>query len=328
MFVYNNRSNLFERREFFHPMLDVKEPNLYKALFGTDEPPKVAFNYRTVPVDMPDEIWLNDSTFCEKHADEFSVSEIEYIYSCLHKAGGPKGKIKQTEFYINSENRRNALSRCLEKKYDFPEITARVGLSKKDFALAKNLGVKEVGISVGCSDYVIFNEMGMTRRQAADHYICAVRECINAGLRPRCHFEDITRADLYGFVVPFATELMDVMNETGTPVKIRLCDSFGYGVTFPGTVLPRSVSGLVYGLHHFSNVPHELLEWHGQNNLCRAVTNASSAWLYGCCGVSCSVFANFGKDSIAPTANMIDEYFQLRGTFDGLESKVLENCFN
>ena len=72
--------------------------------------------------------------------------------------------------------------------------------------------------------------MGLTRQQAMDKYLGIVKDAIDAGLRPRCHFEDITRADFYGFVVPFATALMRLSEDSGIPVKIRACDTMGYGI--------------------------------------------------------------------------------------------------
>ncbi len=83
---------------------------------------------------------------------------------------------------------------------------------------------------------------------------------------PRCHFEDITRADFYGFVVPFANKLMDLSNKAKIPIKIRACDTLGLGVSYPGAALPRCVQGIIYGLRHYSGVPSEWIEWHGHND--------------------------------------------------------------
>ena len=74
-----------------------------------------------------------------------------------------------------------------------------------------------------------------------------IKSAIEVGIRPRCHFEDITRADFYGFVVPFAIELRKLMEESAVPVKIRACDNPGYGICFSGSALPRSVPGIIYG---------------------------------------------------------------------------------
>ena len=101
--------------------------------------------------------------------------------------------------------------------------------------------------------------------------------------------EHITRADFYGFVVPFVNALNDLSREAGIPIKIRMCDTMGYGVSYPGVALPRSVPGIVYGLHHYANVSSEMLEWHGHNDFYQGVTNAVNAWLYGACAVNCSL---------------------------------------
>ena len=59
-------------------------------------------------------------------------------------------------------------------------------------------------------------------------------KCLETGVSPRCHLEDITRSDIYGFVIPFCLELMNLMKEYQIPVKIRVCDTMGYGVNYPG----------------------------------------------------------------------------------------------
>ena len=46
--------------------------------------------------------------------------------------------------------------------------------------------------------YHIFYKMKMTRREVMEHYLSIVRDCLEIGVRPRCHLEDITRADFYG----------------------------------------------------------------------------------------------------------------------------------
>ena len=112
---------------------------------------------------------------------------------------------------------------------------------------------------------------------------------LDAGVMPRCHLEDITRADFYGFVVPFVNELVKLSEEAKIPVKIRACDTMGYGVPYSEVALPRSVPGIIYGLQHYSDLPSEMLEWHGHNDFYKAVTNASTAWLHGACAVNCSL---------------------------------------
>jgi isopropylmalate/homocitrate/citramalate synthase len=274
---------------------------------------------------MPEEIWITDTTFRDgqQSREPYTAGQIKHIYQCLNRLSGPNGKIRQSEFFIYTKKDQQAVYDCLSFGYEFPEITSWIRASKKDFELVKAMGVKETGILVSCSDHHIFLKMQMNRRQAIDHYLSIVRECIETGIRPRCHFEDITRADFYGFVVPFATELMSLMDETKCPIKIRICDTMGCGVTFPGTVMPRSVQGIVYGLSHLANVPAHLLEWHGHNDFYKAVINASYAWLYGASAVNASMFGIGERTGNTPLEAMVMEYAQLRGTLDGMEPSVI-----
>ena len=139
-------------------------------------------------------------------------------------------------------------------------------------------------------------------------------------LSPRCHLEDITRSDIYGFVIPFCLELMNLMEEYKIPVKIRVCDTMGYGVNYPGAVIPRSVPGIIYGLRVHAGVPSELIEFHGHNDFYKAVSNSTTAWLYGASGVNCSLFGIGERTGNTPLEAMVFEYAQLRGTLDGMDT--------
>ncbi len=211
----------------------------------------------------------------------------------------------------------------MERGYKFPEVTSWIRASKKDFELVKEIGMKETGILVSCSDYHIFYKMHMTRGQAMEHYLSVVRECLETGIAPRCHLEDITRSDIYGFVIPFCFELQKLGIEYGIPVKIRACDTMGYGVNYPGAVIPRSVPGIIYGLMTHAGVPSELLEWHGHNDFYKAVSNSTTAWLYGACGVNTSLFGIGERTGNTPLEAMVFEYAQLRGTLDGMDTTVI-----
>ena len=176
---------------------------------------------------------------------------------------------------------------------------------------------------VSCSDYHIFKKMNMTRRQAVDYYLETIREAFEEGVVPRCHLEDITRADFYGFVVPFVNEIMKLSREAGVPVKIRACDTMGYGVPYNGAALPRSVSGIIYGLQQYSGVPSEMLEWHGHNDFYKSVANASTAWLYGACAVNCSLLGIGERTGNVPLEAMVFEYASLKGSMDGMDPTAI-----
>ena len=325
MFEFNKKTNLLESTTQSYPLIDVKEPNLYREYFTYDEVPKVVFNHRLVPMEVPEKFLITDTTFRDgqQSRQPYTVEQMTHIFDLLHRLSGPNGIVRMSEFFLYTKKDQEAVYKCLERGYEFPEITSWIRASKKDFELVKEIGLKETGILVSCSDYHIFHKMHMTRRQAIDHYIGVVRECIETGVKPRCHFEDITRADFYGFVVPFAEALMDLSKDTGVPIKIRACDTLGYGVTYPGAVLPRSVPGIIYGLKTHARVPSELIEWHGHNDFYRAVNNATYAWLFGATSVNCALLGIGERTGNTPLEAMVFEYAQLRGTLDGMDTTVI-----
>jgi citrate (Re)-synthase len=171
--VMNDKSNLLQLEEHFYQLVDVDEPNTFRNLFPYEEIPKIAFNDRIVPHNMPDEIWITDTTFRDGQQSRapYTTEQIVTIYDYLHKLGGPKGKIRQSEFFLYSKKDRDAVYKCMERGYQFPEVTSWIRASKQDFQLVKDLGLRETGILVSCSDYHIFYKMKMTRREVMNLYL-------------------------------------------------------------------------------------------------------------------------------------------------------------
>ena len=327
MIEFSNKRNVLMECEYHYSLQDVPEPVLYRDMFPYDEIPKCTFNHRLTPLNPPDEIWITDTTFRDGQQSRapYTPKQIRDLYKMLHRLGGYRGIIRQSEFFLYSETDKRALRMCQDLGYKYPEITGWIRARKEDFQLAKDMGLKECGILVSCSDYHIFKKLKMTRAQAMESYLAVVKDAIAAGIRPRCHFEDITRADFYGFVVPFATQLSLLMEESGVPIKIRACDTMGYGVPYPGASLPRSVPGIIYGLSVYGGFPSSLIEWHGHNDFYKAVTNSTFAWLYGASGVNCSLLGIGERTGNTPLEAMVIEYAQLRGTLDGMDPTVIRD---
>lgn len=328
--VFSEQTNLLEQAAYKYELQEREEPNLYRNLFEYDSIPKISFNHRNVPINMPKEIWITDTTFRDgqQSTSPFTTTQIVDLYKLLNKLGGPRGIIRQSEFFVYSPKDRRAVEECLALGLDFPEVTTWIRASDKDFELVREIGIKETGILVSCSDYHIYKKMGLTRKSALEKYLGIVKNALDHGIKPRCHFEDITRADFYGFVLPFAEELVSLGEEAGVPIKIRACDTMGYGVSFPGTALPRSVQGIIYGLQHYAGVSSEMLEWHGHNDFYKSVNNASTAWLYGCSGVNCSLLGIGERTGNCPLEAMVIEYCSLRGTSDGMNLPVITEIAN
>jgi len=325
MLEMSKKTNLLEEKQYKYSLQDIPDPNLFRDVYNYEEVPKVAFNHRRVPINMPEEIWITDSTFRDgqQSINPYSVEQIVKLFKLMSRLGGPYGIIRQTEFFVYSERDREAIRRCQELGLRFPEITSWIRASREDFRLVRDLGIRETGILVSCSDYHIFKKLKMTRSQAMKMYLETVSDAFEAGVMPRCHLEDITRADFYGFVVPFVNELTKMSRDAGIPVRIRACDTMGYGVPYTEVALPRSVAGIIYGLQHYADVESELLEWHGHNDFYKAVANASTAWLYGACAVNCTLLGIGERTGNIPLEAMVFEYASLRGSLDGMDPTVI-----
>jgi len=316
-------------RQRFH-LEDVDEPNLFREIFPYDEVCRVTFDHRVELIDPPEEIFITDTTFRDGQQARlpYTVQQIVDLYDLLYRLGGAAGVIRQTEFFLYTEKDREAIERCRERGYQYPEITGWIRANKEDFKLVKEIGLKETGILTSVSDYHIFLKLGKNRRAAMIDYLRVVEAALEEGIRPRCHFEDITRADIYGFVVPFAQELIRLSEESGIPVKIRLCDTLGLGVPYPGAALPRSVPKLVRALVDDAGFPSEQLEWHGHNDFYKAVANSVTAWLYGCAAVNGTLLGFGERTGNTPLEALIIEFISLTGDHRGIDTTAITDIKN
>ena len=330
MIEISDKSNLLEQKSYKFSLQDVDEPNFFRDIYNYDQIPKIPFNHRRSPMNMPKEIWITDTTMRDgqQSVEPYTVKQITDLDRQLSKLAGPKGIIRQTEFFIYSKKDREALDKCRDLGLKFPEITAWIRATKEDFRLVKEMKIKETGILVSCSDYHIFKKLHSTRGKVMEHYLSVVKSAFDNGIIPRCHFEDITRADFYGFVVPFINELHKLSEECKIPVKIRACDTLGYGIPFSEVALPRSVPGIIYGIQEYSDIPSEYIEWHGHNDFYKAVTNATCAWLHGACAVNCSLLGIGERTGNIPLEAMVVEYASLKGTLDGMDPTAITEIYD
>ncbi|MCD4825830.1 MAG: 2-isopropylmalate synthase [Phycisphaerae bacterium] len=293
---------------------NIDEPELYRDMFPYVELPKVTFEKTGVPLNPAKEFFVTDTTFRDgqQARPPYTVEQVVDIYKLLAKLDNSSGMIRMSEFFLYSKKDRQAVEKCLEVGAEFPQVTSWIRAVKSDFKLVKDMQLPETGILTSCSDYHIFLKLHKDRRQALGQYLDVVRAALEEGIIPRCHFEDITRADFYGFVIPFAIELMKLRQESGLDVKIRICDTMGYGVPWPEATLPRSIPKLVHGLIHDAGVPSHLLEFHGHNDFHKVVINPATAWLYGCAGANSSLLGIGERTGNSPLEAMVIEAGQLR----------------
>ncbi|MGA8832119.1 MAG: histone-lysine N-methyltransferase [Desulfomonilaceae bacterium] len=319
--LYHEFNKFYKERS----LREVDKPNLLRNIFPYSEVPKVDFDFAMIPINPARNFLMTDTTFRDgqQARPPFTVEQISRLFDLLHRLSGPRGIIRQSEFFLYTKKDREAVEVCRSKGYQYPQITGWIRAQKKDLAQVRAVGLTETGILTSVSDYHIFLKMGLDRRKAMDKYLDMVRATIEKGIAPRCHFEDVTRADIYGFCVPLAQKIMEIREESGIEIKIRLCDTMGYGVTFPGSALPRSVPKLVRAMIDDANVPEDLLEWHGHNDFHKGLTNAVSAWLYGCSTVNGTLLGIGERTGNTPLEALVIDYMSLRGHADGMDPRVI-----
>ena len=323
-----------------HELVETDEPNLLDDQFNYDLPPRILFDspmYEEIGGELvtfdPQEalardLVITDTTFRDgqQARPPYTVEQQVKIYDMLARLSGPNGVIRQTEFFLYTANDRKALEECRALGHRYPEITSWIRADKGDFRLVKEVGVKETGMLTSCSDYHIFMKLKKTRKQVFDDYLDIVEAAWEAGIRPRCHLEDVTRADLDGFVLPFICELMRRSEQVQPELhaKVRLCDTMGFGISTPGASLPRSIPKLIYRMTHDAGVPPEYLEWHGHNDFHKVHINGVTAWLYGCNSLNATLFGFGERTGNPPLEGAIIEYISLRGDLCGIDTLVIQ----
>ncbi len=329
------KGTAMKKRELIEP----DGANLLQDMFPHDEVPRIRFDAkiyeeidgRLVTFD-PDELlrrdlFITDTTFRDgqQSLPPYTPDQIARIFGFLNRISGPNGLVRQSEFFLYSPKDREAVRKCQDLGYRFPEITAWIRAEPGDFRLVREMGLKETGVLTSCSDYHIFHKLKLDRRKALEKYLAVIREGLDAGVRMRCHLEDVTRSDVDGFVIPFIQRVMEEAEKAPPELrtKVRMCDTMGFGVTYPGAALPRSIPKLVYKMIHEAGVPSERLEWHGHNDFHKVHINAATAWLYGCDLCNTTLFGFGERTGNPPLEGAVFEYLALKGPQPGVDTVAI-----
>ncbi len=332
----SDKSKKSEKKKY--PLVEVREANLLEDTFDYSLPPRIDFDGPIVeyidgeavqfdPQSLKTrDIRITDTTFRDgqQARPPYTIDQMVKIYDLMSKLGGPNGVVRQTEFFLYTKNDRETLDRCRALGHRFPECTGWIRAVKGDFRLVKEAGLKETGMLTSSSDYHIFQKLKMDRKLAMDKYCEVVDAALEASVRPRCHLEDVTRADIDGFVLPFVERVMEMGEQVADELKpkFRLCDTMGFGISFPGASLPRSIPKLIHKFIELG-VSSDCLEWHGHNDFHKVHVNGASAWLYGCDACNTTLFGFGERTGNPPLESAIFEYIALKGDLCGIDTRTI-----
>jgi len=321
------------------PLQDVQQPNLLKDIFPHTIPPRIRFedvieetiDGRVAKFDprrvIDRDIHVTDTTFRDgqQARPPYTKEQMTRIYAMFSRLGGERGVIRETEFFLYTKNDRATIDACRELGLRYPKITGWIRAEMGDLRLVKEMGLRETGMLTSCSDYHIFHKQKQTRKEAMAAYLRVVEAALESGVRPRCHLEDVTRADLKGFVIPFVQRLERLTEKQPEHmrVKIRLCDTMGFGVSFPNVAEPRSIPKLIWRMKEECGIPGERLEWHGHNDFHKVHVNGATAWIYGADALNTTLFGLGERTGNPPLEGAVMEYIALKGDLCGIDLSVI-----
>ncbi len=289
-------------------MPEPGEPEYFPATFPHHAFPR--YDWVARPASLPAAVWTTETTHRDGQQGglPLTVEQSLAIYDNQCRFTGRSGAIRQAEFFAYRASDRAALEGALERYQGGAPVepTTWIRATAKDVALIRSLGVRETGMLASASDYHTFHKFTPGgRNQAAETYLDAVRLTLEAGIRPRLHLEDATRAPT-DFLQPFVAAVLALAAPYGEALrpKFRVCDTLGLGLPYDDVALPRSVPRLIALLRSLG-VAVEDLEFHPHNDTWLVVANCLAAIRAGCCVINGTLLGKGERTGNAPLEGVL-----------------------
>jgi 2-phosphinomethylmalic acid synthase len=260
-------------------------PEYFLTSFPRDAFP--AYEWTERPTTLPNAAWTTETTHRDGQQGGLPLSTEQSlkIYDILCRFTADSGAIRQAEFFVYRASDRAALEGALERYSGGAPIepTTWIRATARDVVLIQSLGVCETGMLASASDYHTFHKFKPGgRNQAAQTYLEAVKMTLDAGIRPRLHLEDATRAPI-DFLRPFIEQVQEISSAYGPELrpKFRVCDTLGLGLPFDDVALPRSIPRIFQEMRKLGLQSTDL-EFHPHNDTWLVVANCLAAVRAGC----------------------------------------------
>jgi isopropylmalate/homocitrate/citramalate synthase len=268
-----------------HPIPEPSEPEYFLTSFPRNAFPAYVWTERLAT--LPDDVWTTETTHRDGQQGGLPLSTEQSlnIYDILCRFTADSRAIRQAEFFVYRPSDRAALAGALERYHGGAPIepTTWIRATAKDVEIIQGLGVRETGMLASASDYHTFHKFKPGgRNQAAQTYLDAVKMTLDAGIRPRLHLEDATRASM-DFLCPFIQNVQEISAPYGPLLrpKFRICDTMGLGLPFEDVALPRSIPRLFQQMRTLGLASDDL-EFHPHNDTWLVVANCLAAVRSGC----------------------------------------------
>jgi len=293
----------------------LNEERVYYNYEGKMPPVEMDPDPAVPPPDQAHPKYLTDTTLRDGAQDSrfpFFPNEdrIRYV-ELLHDLDNDSGIIYAIETFIYHKRDVWVLEKLLEKGFKYPRITTWIRANPKDVKELHNISqgrITETGMLASSSDHHIFDKLGYhSKTEAIDKYLKPILTACEYGITPRIHLEDTTRADIFGWVIPF---IRTVLKETEGRAKFRVCDTIGWGVPDVYASLPHGIPKLISTLYKETGAE---FEFHGHNDFGVATANSIAAWRFGCRKVNVA-FGGLGeRTGNTSLEQMLASYIRLYG---------------
>jgi len=288
--------------------LEPEIPDYFPEAFPRDRFPQYIWEKR--PEFLPADPWISETTHRDGQQGGLPLSADRsiQIYDLMCDFTGTSGAIRHAEFFPYKESDRTALMAVIER-YDSGapiEPTTWIRAKREDIELIKSFGIRETGLLCSASDFHTFHKFTPGgRRQAAQRYLEAVKMTLDAGIRPRVHLEDTTRASM-DFVKSLVDAVLKLAEPYGTALRprFRICDTLGVGLPYDDVALPRSIPLMFRELRAQGLTPDQL-EFHPHNDTGLVVANCLAALREGCGAISGTCLAKGERTGNAPVEMVI-----------------------
>ena len=285
---------------------EPQNPEYFLNSFSRDNFPR--YEWTAHAPYLPHTAWTTETTHRDGQQGGLPLTTAQslHIYDILCRFTGTSGAIRQAEFFVYHPSDRSALEGALERYQGGAPIepTTWIRATAKDVALIRQLGVRETGMLASASDYHTFHKFRPGgRQQAAQTYLDAVRVTVDAGIRPRLHLEDATRAPME-FMQPFIEAVQEICAPTGRRPKFRVCDTLGLGLPYEDVDLPRSVPRIFSALRTMGLEPEDL-EFHPHNDTWLVVANCLAAVRAGCAVINGTSLGKGERTGNAPLEGVL-----------------------
>jgi citrate (Re)-synthase len=239
------------------------------------------------PATFPTDVWTTETTHRDGQQGglPLTTEQSVRIYDLLCRFTGKSGAIRQAEYFVYRKQDLDGFRAAQERHAAGAPIepTTWIRAAAKDVKLIQSLGVQESGLLASISDYHVFHKFKPGGRlQAATLYLEAVQLALDAGIRPRLHLEDASRAAI-DFIRRFVEAVLakaDQYPGTLRP-KFRICDTLGVALPDEDVPLPRGIPQLFDTLRADGLASCDL-EFHPHNDTGLIVANSIAAVRHGC----------------------------------------------